>query len=185
LSSSDGRGLVFKVILVGDGAVGKTSLIRRYTLGDFQKQYIQTLGAQFTNFKTYVNENPCDLIFWDIAGQEAYGKLRTNFYQGSSSAIIVFSQENNDHGKKSLEHVSKWYEDIKKNCGTIPIILFGNKIDLIDNTTLEQNKNKVEILMKSYRFLGYYSTSALSGDGVVYAFDTLVKKLYELYKSFA
>ncbi|TFG06432.1 MAG: GTP-binding protein [Promethearchaeota archaeon] len=180
MSNSDERGLVFKVVVVGDGAVGKTSLIRRYTQGDFQKQYIQTLGAQFTNFRTEVESTPIDLIFWDIAGQEAYGQLRGNFYQGSSAAIIVFSQEDSEHGKKSLQSVSKWYDDIKKHCGPIPVILFGNKIDLINEDILAKNKDQVDILFNSYRFLGFYNTSALSGDGVNIAFEIIVKKLFEI-----
>jgi small GTP-binding protein len=185
MSANDERGLVFKVVVIGDGVVGKTSLIRRYTQGEFSDKYIQTLGAQFTNFKTNIDLTPCDLIFWDIAGQEAYGNLRANFYQGSSAAIIVFSQENTEHGIKNIEHVNKWYDDIKKHYGSIPIILFGNKSDLIDKNTLEQNKKRVEIIMNQYRFLGSYPTSALTGDGVISAFDTLVKKLIELHKSFA
>ena len=134
MSATDERGLVFKVIVIGDATVGN---------------------------------------------------LRANFYQGSSAAIIVFSQENTERGIKSIDHINKWYENIKKRCGSIPIILFGNKSDLIDTNTLERNKKRAETIMNQYRFLSYYPTSALTGDGVISAFDTLVIKLIELYKSFA
>ncbi|MFX0070227.1 MAG: Rab family GTPase [Candidatus Hermodarchaeota archaeon] len=192
MSSDDERGLVYKITVVGDGAVGKTSLIRKFTKGEFSEKYIMTMGAQFTQFETNVGGEPIKLVFWDIAGQEAFGQLRANFYQGSSAAIIVFSHEENEHGDKSFQNISKWLEDIKKNCGILPIILFGNKIDLIDNVDkLVMNKDypkshyNVDVLMKGYNFLGYYLTSALTGQGVDEAFNKLAYNMLEIYKKFA
>ena len=189
---SDERGLVYKVTIIGDGAVGKTSLIKKFTQGEFNEQYIMTMGAQFTHYETEVDGNPIKLVFWDIAGQEAFGQLRNNFYQGSSAAIIVFSHEENEHGDKSFQNISKWQNDIKKNCGSLPIILFGNKIDLVENVdNLVKNKEypksnyNVDVIMKGYNFLGYYLTSALTGQGVNQAFTVLVNKLYQIYKNFA
>ncbi|TFG26845.1 MAG: GTP-binding protein [Promethearchaeota archaeon] len=192
MSNEDDRGLVYKVTVVGDGTVGKTSLIRKFTQGEFSEKYIMTMGAQFTQYETSIAGNPVKLVFWDIAGQEAFGQLRANFYQGSSAAIIVFSHEENDHGEKSFQNISKWLNDIKKNCGMQPIILFGNKIDLIENIDkLVMNKEypksnyNVDILMKGYNFLGYYLTSALTGQGVNQAFGVLANKLFQIYKNFA
>lgn len=190
--SEDDRGLVYKITVIGDGAVGKTSLIKKYTKGEFDAAYVMTLGAQFTQYQTEVSGTPIQLVFWDIAGQEAFGQLRPNFYQGSSAAIIVFSHENNDHGEKSFQNITKWLTDIKKNCGHLPIILFGNKIDLVDNVDIiVKNKENpksnynVDILMKDYNFLGYYLTSALTGQGVNQAFSVLANKLYQIFKNFA
>jgi len=192
MSSDDERGLVYKIAVIGDGAVGKTSLIRKFTKGEFDSNYIMTMGAQFTQYETNIAGNPIKLVFWDIAGQEAFGQLRTNFYQGSSAAIIVFSHEENEHGENSFQNIAKWLNDIKKNCGMLPIILFGNKIDLVDNIDkLVMNKEypksnyNVDILMKGYNFLGYYLTSALTGQGVDQAFNVLANKLYQIYKNFA
>ncbi len=189
--SDDERGFAFKVVVVGDGAVGKTSLIKKYTLGEFNKNYIATLGAQFTQYKEVVEGTPCELFFWDIAGQESFQPLRTKFYKGSKAAIIMFSHEEGEHGAKSLKNVSNWYKDIMKTCGTLPVVLFGNKIDLIDKDSLVKNKEKptsnynVDILRKDYNFAGYYLTSALSGDGVTQAFQALTRRLLQAYKYFA
>ena len=168
-----------------------TSLIKKYTEGEFIEDYIATLGAQFTQYKEEVDGTPCELFFWDIAGQESFQPLRPKFYKGSRAAIIVFSHEDNEHGKKSFKNVGKWYEDVMKTCGTLPVILFGNKIDLIDKDSLVKNKEKptsnynVDILRGKYNFADYYLTSALSGEGVTKAFQALIRRLYQAYKYFA
>jgi len=60
----------FKVIVIGDGTVGKTSLIKKFTQGKFQKDYIKTLGAQFSKFDAEISGDNIKLVFWDIAGQD-------------------------------------------------------------------------------------------------------------------
>ena len=190
IMSDDERGFVFKVTVIGNGAVGKTSLIKKFTKGEFNGEYIMTLGAQFTNYTEIIDDTPCQIVFWDIAGQESFSHLRPNFYRGSRAGIIVFSHEENDHGDKSYRDLSKWLADFKKHCGKIPIIIFGNKIDLMDNEKVLMNEdhpksdNNINNLMKEYNFLGYYKTSALTGEGVAIAFQELTKKLFDIYKGF-
>jgi small GTP-binding protein len=184
--SDDGKGYGFKICVIGDGAVGKTSLIKKYTQGSFQKEYISTLGTQFSKYEEEINGEKVGLFLWDIAGQDSFQALRQRFYIGSSGAIIVFSHSPEQF--KSYEHVSRWLDDLKKHCGNIPIVLFGNKVDLIDEGELISNSNNltcdanVEQFAKDNRFIGYYKTSALTGQGVTDAFKTLVKKLYMVAK---
>ncbi len=179
--SDDERAFVFKVCVVGNGAVGKTSLIKKFTEGEFDGEYIMTLGAQFTRHQTEVDGTPVELIFWDIAGQQSFAQLQANFYKGSRAAIVVFSQEDNEHGAESFKDASKWLSGLKKNCGELlPIIVFGNKIDLVKDPSVK--KNDIDQTMKGYNFLGYYSTSALSGQGVNEAFGALSKELFQMYK---
>ena len=187
--SEDDRGYVFKITVVGDGAVGKSSLIQRFTEGDFNEDYIMTLGAQFTKHETELQGIPIELVFWDIAGQESFAQLRKGFYKGSRACIVVFSHEDTAHGNDSFVNMSKWLDDLKKNCGFLPVIIFGNKIDLVpgiqdkvkDDNYPKSNK-KIKEMMKGWNFLGYYLTSALSGVGVKEAFTVLSEKLYEVYK---
>ncbi|MFX1447890.1 MAG: hypothetical protein ACFFCG_07115, partial [Promethearchaeota archaeon] len=82
--------------------------------------------------------------------------------------------------EKSFDHIFDWHEDIKKYCGDIPIILFGNKIDLIDESTIDIEK--IEELVNKRDFLGFYTTSAKTGSGVYEAFQAIIKNLYEKYK---
>ena len=99
----------FKIPIIGEGAVGKTSLIEKYTKGTFQEEYISTLGAQFTQYEEIIDEVEFKIIFWDIAGQPAFERMRQNFYSGSNGAIIVFSHSPDE--KKTFESVDKWLSE--------------------------------------------------------------------------
>ncbi len=164
-----------KVTVIGDGSVGKTSLIQKFTQGTFQTDYIKTIGAQLTKYKTEINGYRIELIFWDIAGQDDFHFLRPSFYRASKAAIIVYSLEENDLGQRSFEHITKWYEDVKQFCGEIPVVLFANKVDLINEQSLD--KTKIQNLVKEHNFLGYYITSAKTGQGLDDAFEALSKKI--------
>lgn len=169
---------VFKITVIGDGAVGKTSLIKKYTQGSFQKDYIKTLGAQFSKYDEEIEGNNVKLFFWDIAGQAEFMFMRPTFYKGSKAVIIVFS-----HGPEeefSFNHITDWHDDIIKYCGDLPVVLLGNKIDLVKKGDLEDKK--VDDLMKKRNFLGYYKTSAKTGSGVYEAFQAIIKELYNKYK---
>ncbi len=172
----------FKITVVGDPAVGKTTLIRKYTTGGFQKDYIATLGAQFSNYEERIEGKQVKLFIWDIAGQETFEMMRQKFYKGSSAAIIVFS-----HAPEELEsfnHIKKWFNELKKYCGDIPIALFGNKIDLIYENELISNEEKVNAdfnvgkFVNEYDIIEYFKTSALTGQGVIESFQKLVRELY-------
>ncbi|MFW9951469.1 MAG: Rab family GTPase [Candidatus Thorarchaeota archaeon] len=177
-NNEERKDFVFKITVIGDGGVGKTSLIKKYTKGSFRKEYIKTLGAQFSQYDEKIEESAVKLFFWDIAGQREFSFMRPTFYKGSKAAIIVFSHANGE--EESFDHISEWHNDIKKYCGNIPIVLFGNKIDLIDNLKLDDNK--AEKLVNERKLLGYYKTSAKTGTGVYEAFRAIIVNLYQKYK---
>ncbi|MBY9020549.1 MAG: GTP-binding protein [Candidatus Lokiarchaeota archaeon] len=179
MSSVKGE-FVFKITVIGDGMVGKTSLIKKFTQQSFQSDYIRTIGAQFSKYKINIESDTCTLYFWDIAGQDDFYFLRPSFYQESRAAIIVYSLEENQLGKDSLKHLPNWHNDIKKYCGNIPIILLGNKVDLIDIHTLDSSK----VLKMAHKraFLNHFYTSALTGEGVIEAFHAIINNLYSKYK---
>ena len=180
MSDSDERkNFVFKITVIGDGGVGKTSLIKKYTKGSFKKEYIKTLGAQFSKYDEKIEKSAVKLFFWDIAGQEEFSFMRPTFYKGSKAAIIVFSHAPGELDK-SFNHIYDWHENIKKHCGDIPIVLFGNKIDLVDESSIDIGK--VEDIVDKSDFLGFYKTSAKTGTGVYEAFQAIIKNLYEKYK---
>lgn len=177
---SEERGYVFKINVIGDSAVGKTSLIKKYTKGSFQKEYIKTIGAQFSKYNEEIDGINCQLFFWDIAGQKEFTLMREAFYKGSKAAIIVFSQEDNELGEESINSIKEWYDNITQYCGKIPIILFGNKIDLVSDENAKDSQIN-EIVAQSNLF-GYYKTSAKTGAGVFGGFQAIIRELYDRYK---
>jgi len=114
------------------------------------------------------------LFFWDIAGQREFDFMRPTFYKGSKAAIIVFSHTD----EESFKNVLEWHEDIKSHVGDLPIVLFGNKIDLVE----DDDDEKIQEIVKERSFLGYYKTSAKTGSGVYEAFQAIIKNLYNKYK---
>jgi small GTP-binding protein len=182
---------VFKITIIGDGGVGKTSLIKKYTQGEFQEDkkytqgefqedYISTIGAQFSIYEQKIDGDDIKLFFWDLAGQDDFQIIRSSFYEDSKAVIIVYSLERNDKGYESLKNVMKWYNEINKHCEEIPIIIFANKIDLVGDTEIDESSFK-ELSAKE-NYLGVYRTSAKTGNGVGNAFKTIIEKLYNMHK---
>ena len=178
--TEEGRKFRFKITVIGDGRVGKTSLIKKFTQGSFKKDYVKTIGAQFSVYDKEMGDDKVRLIFWDIAGQDVFHFLRPSFFNNSKAAIIVYSLEDNTLGLESFKHISNWDKDIKKFCGDIPVILFGNKVDLADENNLDDSVMQ-EVVEKN-NYLGYYMTSAKTGKGVITAFNTLIDELYTKFK---
>ena len=171
----------FKISIIGDGGVGKTSLIKKFTKGTFEKDYIQTFGAQFSRYDREIEGDLVNLIFWDIAGQDDFKFLHPLFYRESKGCIIVFSLEENDLGEESFNHIENWHNELKKYCSDIPVILFANKVDLVEETSLI--KTKIQEVTRELNFLGYFLTSAKTGQGVHEAFNVIIEKLYNRNKA--
>ena len=178
--STSGKKLRYKITVIGDGRVGKTSLISKYTLGAFDTDYVETIGAQFSKYDKEIDGNSIRLLFWDIAGQDSFDFLRPSFYRDSDTVIIVFSLEENELGNRSFKNISNWYREVKQFCGDIPVVLFANKVDLISEDKID--RAKIQKIVNKNGFLGYYITSAKTGQGVHKAFDTIIENLYSRFK---
>ncbi|MHA1915602.1 MAG: Rab family GTPase [Promethearchaeota archaeon] len=176
-----GRKFRFKVSVIGDGRVGKTTLIRRFTQSSFKKEYIKTIGAQFSTHKEEIDGDTIGLLFYDIAGQRNFDFARPSFFKNSRAAIIVYSLEKTKLGEQSFNHILDWYKDLTKYCGNIPVVIFANKVDLVDENSLDNTR--IEELVKENKFLGYYMTSAKTGKGVMEAFEAIIEVLYRKFKS--
>jgi small GTP-binding protein len=172
----------FKIVVVGDAAVGKTSLIKRYTTNTFERDYISTLGMQFSRYEETLSGIMVELFLWDLAGQESFATLRERFYKGSSGAIIVFSLAPEEI--ETYRNISNWLSNIKEACGNIPVLLFGNKADLVNQDAIASSPNyetsdvQVQQFAQNHNISEYFRTSALTGQSVKEGFQTLVRKLY-------
>lgn len=170
----------FKIIVVGEPTVGKTSLILRYTDNAFRRAYVSTLGVHVSN-KVFKTEDSAiiQLVLWDIGGQEKFSLMRRQFYQGSDALFLVFDLTN----PITFTTISKWYTDILKEINIpkdeIMGFVVGNKKDLKDQIKIAFNTAKD--LADSIN-LKYVETSALSGENVDEAFTTLANLLYQSRK---
>jgi len=173
----------FKISVIGDGRVGKTTLIKKFTQGSFESDYIKTIGAQVSIYDKEIDGDSIKLIFWDIAGQKDFQFLQPSFYKNSGAAIIVYSLEENEFGKNSFNHILNWHNELIKFCGDIPIVLFANKVDLVDKNSV--NEEEIQEILNERKFLGYYLTSAKTGHGVIKAFNAIIEALYLKNKELA
>ncbi len=156
---------LFKIVLVGDAEVGKTSLTTRFAYGTFTDQYISTLGVDFVVKTLSMNGHIVKLQIWDTAGQERYAGIRPIYYRGAKGAVLVFDLTR----RQSFLNVEKWVEQIQRYASQdIPMILVGNKLDLTD--TREVTTSDVETLIDE-RGMKYFETSAKVDQGVKETFE--------------
>nr|MDO8110308.1 Rab family GTPase [Candidatus Sigynarchaeota archaeon] len=169
---------VFKIAVVGDYAVGKTSLIARFIQSKFLREYKPTLGVNLIlkelNVRTSKGKNlVCNLVLWDIAGQERYASVRKLYYKGCSAAMLVYDVTRMDTFH-NLE--ATWVKDYSDNTtGEKIFILVGNKADLTDIKKVATSDG--ETLKAKLGAIDFLETSAKDGDNVEQAFMRLVKFL--------
>jgi small GTP-binding protein len=160
--------------------VGKTSLMYRYVNNKFSEKYIASLGAQFLTKEIRIkaknnHKDKIKLIIWDIMGQSnpAFEDLRTTFYRGADGAILIFDLTRKD----SLRKLTEWHSQVTKMLGRdLPVLLIGNKIDLLKNTeSIPLRKEAIEFAESIH--CDYIETSAKTGENVDIAFSNLAFKL--------
>ncbi|MFW9823295.1 MAG: GTP-binding protein [Candidatus Thorarchaeota archaeon] len=173
--------LRFKIAVVGDTRAGTSSLISRYTKNIFKKDYIKTIGAQYSVFDKEIEGDLVRLLFWDIAGSKQFNFLHPDFFRNSRAAIIVYSLRENDQERDIVTQISDWHEQIKNFCGDIPIIIIANKADLVDENIVDFSN--VQEFVDKNNLLGYYLTSVKTGQGVKEAFEVIIDALYYEYSS--
>nr|UXY86759.1 GTP-binding nuclear protein RAN [Cryptomonas paramecium] len=146
-------GFTFKLILVGDGGVGKTTFVKRHLTGEFEKKYIATIGVEVHPLKFYTNRGVLVFNIWDTAGQEKFGGLRDGYYIQGQAAIIMFDVTS----RITYKNVPNWHRDLVRVCDGIPIVLTGNKVDIKDRKVKAK-----QITFHRKKNLQYYDISAKS-----------------------
>ncbi|MGM0509904.1 MAG: Rab family GTPase [Thermoplasmatota archaeon] len=137
-----------KVVLLGDGAVGKTSLLRRYVYDKFEEDYIATIGVNVK--KKEIDDLNIALSLWDIYGQKSVspGRHASN-YTGAEGAVVVFDLLR----KKTFDTLNDWIKDLFEVTGRIPVVVLGNKNDMIEN--FEEEKGTVFTRASQKKFHDY------------------------------
>lgn len=177
-----------KLVIVGDGACGKTCLLIVFSKDQFPEVYVPTV------FENYVADIEVDgkcveLALWDTAGQEDYDRLRPLSYPDTDVILMCFSIDNPD----SLENIpEKWTPEVKHFCPNVPVILVGNKKDLRNDeaTRRELQKMKQEpvkidegrAMSEKIGAFGYLECSAKSNEGVREVFETATRAALQTKK---
>lgn len=170
---------LFKVIVVGDGAVGKTALSFRFDTGKFEQSYKMTIGADFFIKVVEVTDkhgvtHRIKLQIWDTAGQERFGAIRPLYYRGANGGLLVYDVTN----RKSFSNLERhWFTEVYQSCGRIPLILLGNKADLEELRAISSEEGRARATARDLRF---FETSAKTGQNVDAAFLNLGELLLEM-----
>ena len=175
--------MIYKIIVIGDPAVGKTSLLRTFCADKFEYEYIPTVGVNITKEKVTVKndmgkDTDVTLMVWDIAGQPQFYMLHRPYFNGADGMMLVYDITRSS----SFSNINNWWNTaVKYGLSGIPRILIGNKIDL---------KDERKIILPMAEHLNqklnatFFETSALTGDNVDLIFHkigelTLLSKLEE------
>jgi len=170
-----------KLMVVGDGSVGKTCLLISYTTNSFPGEYVPTVFDNY-NANAIVEGNPVNLGLWDTAGSEEYDTLRPLSYPGTDVFLICFSL----FSPESFQNVEKkWFKEITEHAPEVPILLVGTKSDLRSKqeaiqSLKENNQEPIttgqgESLAKKIGAKKYLECSALTQEGLAKVFEEAVK----------
>lgn len=171
----------YKVVVLGDSSVGKTSLVHRFTTNQFNTNIANTIGAAFIT-KDYSSKT-CDrnirFEIWDTAGQERYKSLTPMYYRNSKVALVCYDLTDIDN---SFPKGKYWIDQLKLNndsgdVDNIKIILVGTKSDLVGNIS----SSIVSEFIEENSDIDHYVTSSKSGEGISQIFDDIIDKIPEQF----
>lgn len=168
----------FKILLLGDSAVGKTSLAKRFVHDTFSREYLMSIGME--PYQKYIDIKPTGsrtynvcLSIFDIAGEKSFRKLREMFYRGAKATVLVFDLTR----EPTFNNIEKWKIESFNKSNNQEFILIGNKSDLDTDRVVKSSFGRN--LAKSLNCITYIETSALTGDHVNEAFTKIGKSLLQ------
>ena len=167
---------LFKILLVGNSSVGKSSLFLRFVDDIWNDVFVPTIGVDFKIKTLKINEKNVKLQIWDTAGQERFRTIISSYYRGAQGILLVFDVTE----KESFESLNNWLIEIEKNANkNVVKILIGNKCDLEDKRVISYSQAKD---FADSNGLKYVETSAKTNNNVTEAFSEIGKELMEACK---
>ncbi|MBN2230055.1 MAG: GTP-binding protein [Candidatus Thorarchaeota archaeon] len=181
MKDQDDGSKIMKAVLIGDGAVGKTSIRRNYLGEDFTEGHIATIGVDLATKRVLFDQEVVKFIIWDLAGQPTFEKVRGHYYAGCNGILLVYSVTDRD----SFDNASKWLVEAFKNMGPLPpTIIIGNKTDLRHSydkkkyVTTEEGQKFTEYFIEKLGVPAvFHETSAKTGTGIQDAFTQLLQMM--------
>eukprot|EP01122_Echinamoeba_exundans_P012334 TRINITY_DN5120_c0_g2_i1.p2 TRINITY_DN5120_c0_g2~~TRINITY_DN5120_c0_g2_i1.p2 ORF type:complete len:219 (-),score=45.86 TRINITY_DN5120_c0_g2_i1:1411-2067(-) len=176
----DGKGnreYLVKVVLLGDSAVGKTSIMRRFVDNSYNDDFKPTIGVDFATKQIEVDDAKVKLQIWDTAGQERYRSIAGTYYRGAAAALIIFDSTN----KHSFESITRWVTEIQ-NASTdgreVILYIVANKTDLSDIRQVSRDDVRQFISSNNVR-AEEAEVSAKENRGIAEVFEAIARKIAE------
>ncbi len=166
----------FKLILGGDGAVGKTSMVHRFVEDVFNVDYKSTIGTSIMKKECTFEglESKVRFVIWDLAGQSQFKRVRQSYVANAEAGILVFDVTR----KETFENVKLWWDETIKEAEGITLVLVGNKIDLTDSRQVSKEEGEA---LANKLGLSYIETSAKTGENIEDAFKMLALHIIKIY----
>jgi small GTP-binding protein len=168
---------IYKVVLVGDGNVGKTSLVRRFCEGKFEESRILTIGVDFQVKTVQLGERTLRLSIWDVAGQERFRTFRDQFYAGTLAVALVYDVT----APATFFNLPRWREEVTASVPDVPMVVIGNKVDLGPVIPPSEAEGWAHLEGK----MPFLQTSALTGENVEALFQGLAYLAYKRRENMA
>ncbi|KAJ3673737.1 hypothetical protein LUZ60_005729 [Juncus effusus] len=165
---------VFKVVLIGDSAVGKSQILSRFARDEFSLDSKATIGVEFQTRTLSIQGKNVKAQIWDTAGQERYRAVTSAYYRGAVGALLVYDITK----RQSFDHMARWLVELRSHADRqIIIMLIGNKSDLSDERAVSSDDAKEFAEKESLFFL---ETSALEGKNVETAFEKVLTEIFNV-----
>lgn len=179
--------MLAKIVLLGDGGVGKTALRKSYLGQGFQTKYVMTIGADFSVKQEIIDGREWKFQIWDLAGQQRFEMVRALYYAGAIGAILVFDVTRPD----SLINLKNWIDELHAHShrDDVPILIVGNKVDIRhdeSHVSTEQGlefAERIDKELENTKNVQYIETSAKTGLNVIEAFRKLAEAIKALIQT--
>eukprot|EP00270_Netrium_digitus_P005167 TRINITY_DN16727_c0_g1_i1.p1 TRINITY_DN16727_c0_g1~~TRINITY_DN16727_c0_g1_i1.p1 ORF type:complete len:242 (+),score=57.90 TRINITY_DN16727_c0_g1_i1:62-727(+) len=165
---------VFKIVLIGDSAVGKSQLLARFARNEFSLESKATIGVEFQTKTIVVEQKVIKAQIWDTAGQERYRAVTSSYYRGALGALLVYDVSR----RMSFDHCGRWLDELRAHADSnIFVMLVGNKADLADRRQVSTADAK-EFAEKND--VAFIEASALDSTNVEEAFTHVLSEIYHI-----
>ncbi|XP_078443111.1 RAB GTPase homolog A5A [Wolffia australiana] len=165
---------LFKIVLIGDSAVGKSNLLARFARDEFYPNSKSTIGVEFQTQKMDIEGKEVKAQIWDTAGQERFRAVTSAYYRGAVGALVVYDISR----RQTFDSIGRWLNELHTHSDmNVVTILVGNKTDLKDAREVSTDEGKA---LAEAHALFFMETSALDSSNVKSAFETVVKEIYSI-----